>query len=233
MGGLESGERVGGVVGGRRALARSTSPRAKEASSPYFGVPESGWERVTRDLIENHPLGSDEIVDVALKAWSDIFESSLGSGFRIGKDIFPRAQIMAFFLQDLIALEFERTRPTEWRAERTAADKDLVCIADDRFSVEIKASSHRSRIFANRSYGQPEESAGKKLKSGYYLAVNFDPWPGDLTGPRERQIRPPIRMVRFGWLDHSDWLAQAAATGQAASLPAAVENSQLLTFYKA
>jgi hypothetical protein len=47
------------------------------------------------------------------------------------------------------------------------------------------------------------------------------------------QIRPPIRVIRFGWLDHTDWRAQSSETGQQSSLPAAVENNQLLRYYEA
>jgi hypothetical protein len=76
------------------------------------------------------------------------------------------------------------------------------------------------------------ESEGKKGKSGYYIAVNFDRWPEIDVTPTKVQIRPKLRRVRFGWIDHSDWLAQASATGQQSSLPAIVENLQLLTFFE-
>ena len=42
-----------------------------------------------------------------------------------------------------------------------------------KYSVEIKTSSNKSKIFGNRSYAQKSENE-KKDKSGYYLAINFE-----------------------------------------------------------
>ena len=91
-------------------------------------------------------------------------------------------------------------------------------------SIEIKTSSSKSQIFANRSYGQQNDSPGKKDKSGYYLAVNFESWKDSIG-------QPEIRLIRFGWLDHVDWYSQEQASGQQASLPPVVENLQLLIAY--
>jgi len=169
---------------------------------------------------------------VVLGSWEAIFQSTLGDGFRVGQHIFPKPQIMGFLLHELIPLEFEHLKPKEWRAEQTAADKDLVYLPDDSFSIEIKTSSHPAQIYANRSYGQEGVSEGKKAKSGYYIAVNFDRWPSISKKPTKKLVKPSIRSVRFGWLDHTDWLAQSAATGQQSALPALVENAQLLTFFQ-
>lgn len=172
------------------------------------------------------------MTEIVLRSWDAIFESTLGEGFRIGIHIFPTPQIMGTLLHELIPLEIEAHTDSHWRAQRTAAEKDLVHLPDDRFSTEIKTSSDPSRIYANRSYGQESESAGKKAKSGYYIAVNFDKWPAVETRPAPEQIRPAIRLIRIGWIDHTDWIAQRSPTGQQSSLPPQVENAQLLTFYK-
>ena len=82
--------------------------------------------------------------------------------------------------------------------------------------MEIKTSSSRRGIFGNRSYTQPART--KKEKSGYYLAVNFD-----------KAAPPSVRSVRFGWLDHADWLGQAAASGQQARLRADALRHKLLS----
>jgi hypothetical protein len=87
-------------------------------------------------------------------------------------DLFPRPQIMAYFLHELIPLEFSDRYPGIWRREETSDEKDLVYIPDQWFSVEIKTSSSNGRIFGNRSYTQETQTI-KKSKSGYYLAVNF------------------------------------------------------------
>lgn len=193
------------------------------ADSPYLGVPENKWLDKTKRLIAKHPLKTDEIRDVVLQAWKDIFESKLGpKGFRIGAHIFPKPQIMGFFLHELIPLEFAARYPDLWRGEKTSGDKDMVYIPDDRFSIEIKTSSHRSSIFGNRSYAQETENNGKKSKSGYYLAANFEKF-------NATQSEPKIVRIRFGWLDHSDWIGQAAASGQQAHLKVSAEKFKLLT----
>ena len=211
-------------VGRRRATKRSLQPRPKPRSSPYFGLSQTNWATKTLELIEAHPADLEDLVSVVRNSWTSIFGSSLGSGFRIGTHIFPRPQILGFFLHELVPLEFERLYPGVWRRDSSADDKDLVYVADDDMSIEIKTSSSNSQIFANRSYGQQNASPGKKGKSGYYLAVNFERWQ-DASG------LPGIRLIRFGWLDHVDWHSQRRASGQQASLPPVVENLQLLTIY--
>jgi hypothetical protein len=117
-------------------------------------------------------------------------------------------------------LEFSDRYPGIWRREETSDEKDLVYIPDQWFSVEIKTSSSNGRIFGNRSYTQETQTI-KKSKSGYYLAVNFEKFP---TAGRI----PTVNLVRFGWLDHSDWIGQGAASGQQARLDPNVEQYKLL-----
>lgn len=194
-------------------------------TSPYAGLSPIQWADKTRELIDAHPLGDDEIVEVTLGAWEAIFTSKIGGkGFQIGKHLYPKPQIMGFFLHELIPLEFSSRYPNDWRGELTAADKDLVHIPDDKFSVEIKTSSHKSQIFGNRSYAQ-KGNTHKKSKSGYYLAVNF----GKFSGKGSAQ--PAIHRIRFGWLDDTDWTGQTAATGQQARLSSDVEQGKLLRLY--
>ena len=100
----------------------------------------------------------------------------------------------------------------------------MVCLLNETYSFEVKTSSNRSHIFGNRSFAQ-ESTKGKKAKEGYYLAVNFD---GFACG---KTPQPRIRLVRFGWLDSSDWIGQVAETGQQSHLPPEVENGKLLRLY--
>ena len=210
---------------GRRAVTRlSSQPRTKPRSSPYFELDQNAWAAKTLDLIEAHPADLEDLVSVVLNSWTSIFESSLGSGFKIGTHIFPRPQILGFLVHELVPLEFEHLHPGVWRRDLGAGDKDLVYVADDLKSIEIKTSSSKSQIFGNRSYGQQNVSKGKKGKSGYYLAVNFERW-------KDANGLPMVRLIRFGWLDHTDWHSQKKASGQQASLPPVVENLQLLTIY--
>lgn len=190
-------------------------------NSPFKNRRLKDWQAITKKLVARHPLSGSEIKDVALECWEEIFLSKIGKKpFHIGEDIFPKPQIMGFLLHELIPLEFERRYPKEWRKERTAGDKDLVYIPNDHFSIEIKTSSSPQNIFGNRSYAQ-EAGNDKKSKSGYYLAINFTKFTAE-------NIRPKIVKVRFGWLDHEDWLGQKAATGQQARLSREVESLKLI-----
>jgi hypothetical protein len=193
--------------------------------SPYKGLPPEKWIDVTRHLINRHPLKKEEIVDVVLNSWASIFASRMGTReFFIGKEIFPKPQIMGFFLHELIPLELAARYPKMWRGEQSASDKDIVYIPDDQFSIEVKTSSNPSHIFGNRSYAQGT-TEDKKVKSGYYLAVNFEKF-------SEAVKQPNILLVRFGWLDSSDWVGQKAATGQQSRLLSEVENYKLLELYR-
>jgi hypothetical protein len=135
--------------------------------------PVAAWPKISRELIDKHPLKPKEIVDVVLKAWDDIFDSSFGpKPFKIGVDIFPKPQIMAFLLHELIPLEFAERYKGKWRIDKSGDEKDLVYIPDDQFSVEIKTSSSDSKIFGNRSYAQKSETVKKKMPVISYLTGN-------------------------------------------------------------
>lgn len=192
--------------------------------SPYLGQPPARWKSITEGLIAAHPLDSEEIVEVVQMSWKAIFASRLGGKFEIGKHIFPKPQIMGFLLHELIPLELESRYPNVWRPEKAKLDKDIVFIPDDAMSVELKTSSSAGSIFANRSYAQPS-AAGTKTKDGYYMAVNFEKFSASGF--------PAISLIRFGWLDHTDWQAQKASTGQQARLSPLVEQTKLLTLFKA
>ena len=127
---------------------------------------------------------------------------------------------MGFFLHELIPLEFEKKYPKRWRKEESVKDKDLIFIPDDTFSIEIKTSSNPKNIFGNRSYAQ-KANKNKKSKSGYYLAINFEKFTSENT-------RPKILKIRFGWLDHEDWMGQKSATGQQSRLSGDVERFKLI-----
>lgn len=192
--------------------------------SPYEGLPTKRWAQKTRALVRAHPLDTKEAVTIVLKVWNDILTSAIGSRpFRIGTDLFPKPQIMAFFLHELIPLELATRHPKTWRGDKSADERDLVYIPDPSLSVEIKTSSHHSQIFGNRSYAQKPATA-KKKKSGYYLAINFQKFSPTKPDPR-------VTRIRFGWLDHRDWTGQKAPTGQQARLSPEVEKYKLLQLY--
>ena len=192
--------------------------------SRYTGLPDTEWAAITQQLIDEHPLDATELVEIVLKSWEAIFHSKIGaSGFLIGKHIYPKPQIMGFLLHELIPLEYAVRYPNLWRGEKTSQDKDLEYIPDSKFSVEIKTSSSGAQIFGNRSYAQESEGNDKKSKSGYYLTVNFEKFSGASL--------PKVRLIRFGWLDHTDWIGQKSATGQQARLSPATELYKLARLY--
>jgi len=195
-------------------------------TSPYKGIKPNKWLETTKKLVASHPLSKDELKSLVLSSWEDIFDSQIGKKpYYIGKDIFPKPQIIGFLLHELIQVKIEAKYPKIWRKEKAAKDKDLVYISDEKFSFEIKTSSNPQSIFGNRSYAQKAKSEGKG-KSGYYLAVNFEKCTHNLA-------KPKILKIRFGWLDHEDWLGQKAATGQQSRLSRNVEDGKLLLIYSA
>jgi hypothetical protein len=192
--------------------------------SPYKNISLNKWIKVTQKLIKDHPLSCEEIVDIVLTSWDSIFVSTMGvKGFKIGLHIFPKPQIMGFLLHELIPLELAARYPEKWRTEKSSGDKDMVYIPNDSYSIELKTSSDPRHIYGNRSYAQAS-SDEKKAKSGYYLAVNFEKF-------IDQKKQPKIRLIRFGWIDASDWIGQKAATGQQSRLPPNVEESKLLKLY--
>lgn len=192
---------------------------------PYHKVPRSKWLHVTDELIAGFPLNMDVLVNVVRDSWESVFQTRIGhKNFRIGEHMFPKPQIIAFFLHELIPLELAARYPGTWRGEESAVDKDVVYIPDATYSIEIKTSSHPSQIFGNRSYAQVA-SAKKKSKSGYYLAINFEKL-------SRENVHPRLRRIRFGWLDHADWQGQAAATGQQAHLAPEVERRKLRVLFE-
>jgi hypothetical protein len=192
--------------------------------SPYQGLAVDHWRAKTEELIKAHPLSSVELTEVILKAWDGIYQSSIGSQpFRIGQDIFPPPQLMGFFLHELVGLELQYRYPAQWRKTIRTDEKDLVYIPDSLYSIEIKTSSSKTKIYGNRSYAQIGQSA-RKSKSGYYLAVNFEKF-------STHNPQPQIIRIRFGWLDHDDWIGQWAATGQQARLNPFAEANKLIPLF--
>ena len=195
-------------------------------SSPYLKKDKSEWKAITEKIIKKHPLDQDKLVEMVLSAWSDIFETSIGRhNLKIGKHIFPKPQVIGALLHELIPAELAASSPKKWRGEITADDKDIVYIPDDFYSIELKTSSNVNHyIFGNRSYAQ-KPTVGKKGKDGFYIAVNFEKF-------SKTNSKPSIVVIRFGWLDHTDWIGQEAATGQQARLAPETYDLKFKTLYR-
>jgi hypothetical protein len=192
-------------------------------NSPYLNQPISKWQEITNKLISAFPLSTDYLVHTVIRSWNDILETTIANTWSIANNARPKPQMMGFFLHEIVAHRIGEDSPSKWRKEKNADDKDVVCIFDSQYSFEIKTSSSKNRIFGNRSYAQ-ETQSDKKSKSGYYLAINFEPF------DKNNNI-PKIRLIRFGWIDHNDWMGQTAASGQQARLSTDVETKKLLTIY--
>jgi ScaI restriction endonuclease len=193
-------------------------------NSPYHEKAVAEWSAVTDQLIANHPIKPDEIVETVLKSWDDIFNSKIGS-FYIGKEIEPVPQIMSFLLHELVAHYLSLKHPGVYKVGTEKTEKDIHCITESSLSIEIKGSSHPNQIFANRSYAQPQSGNGQKDKNGYYIAINFEQFKD------VKPNLPKILMIRFGYLEHTDWIAQTASTGQQARLGADVYRYKLKQIY--
>lgn len=194
------------------------------SKSPYNDIPVDKWANTTQKLIEEHPLEVNFLVETIINSWENILNAKIDT-YYIGKDIVPKPQIMGFFLHELIPLKIQDKFPDQWRLEKNACDKDIVCIFNSKFSIEIKTSSSGKNIYGNRSYSQ-ETNSCKKSKSGYYLAINFEKF-----NEHNLDQLPKITMIRFGWLDHEDWQGQKASSGQQARLSKNVEKNKLLKIY--
>lgn len=187
--------------------------------SPYDSLREEQWLAKTQDLVNQHPLKFETIRRVALKCWHTLWSTTIGEGelsISLGELDVP-ATVTGYFFEKLFAKELETEFSHLWRGGRSKDEKDIVYIPNEFYSIEIKSSGQLGlKVFGNRSYGQNVENSEmeKKEKSGYYITVNF--------------YERTLNLLRFGWIDHEDWKAQKAATGQAAGLSDAVYRHKLL-----
>jgi hypothetical protein len=187
-------------------------------TSPYQGQPVQQWAGITERLVQQHPLTPDLILEAATLSWNRLWNTWVGDanvGFPL-IEMAPPATVIGYMIEKLFAKELAARLPGAWRGG-VGSEKDLHCIQDESFSVEMKASGQLGyKIYGNRSYGQALENAdmAKKDKSGYYITVNF--------------YRQTLTLLRFGWIDSSDWQAQKSQTGQMSGLLPVVYNHKLL-----
>lgn len=188
-------------------------------ASPYAGKPESQWAEITDALIQAHPLTLAAIHDAAQASWARLWSTTVGDAllsFPLA-DLEPPATVVGYFFEKLFAKELASRFPKVWRGGR-GSEKDLHCLNEEGKSVEMKSSGQLGyKVYGNRSYGQKVENAGaaKKDKSGYYITINF--------------YGQTLTLLRFGWIDASDWHAQKSATGQMAGLGELVYKYKLRT----
>jgi hypothetical protein len=178
--------------------------------SPYLDQPKEKWLDITRELVKQHPLEPATILDTVLKAWKTLWETSIGSGtaaFPLRDMILP-AQVTGFFFEKLLAEVLKHETQGQWCGGQEKFEKDLVYLENSQFSIELKTSGQLGlKLFGNRSYGQQleaDQKVDKDDRSGYFITVNF--------------YGSQLSLIRFGWIDHEDWVSQKSETGQASSL---------------
>jgi hypothetical protein len=190
--------------------------------SPYINKPTSEWKSITTELVSQIPLNTDELVKIVLQSWECIFQSEICE-LKIGTDIFPSPQMMGNFLETAIAANLSKKHPDIWKHGKEKDEKDVVCLTNQDYSIEIKTSSSPKNIFGNRSYAQPQSDFATKSKDSFYLAVNFE---------QPKTHKTEISLIQFGYLDHSDWIAQVSATGQQARLSSDTYQRKFIVLYE-
>ncbi len=183
---------------------------------------KSNKQKDINQIVNKHPL-KEKLVNAVLESWNSIFDSKIGK-LTIGKDIFPQPQIMGFFLHELIPVYLSKENKNYCRGDANS-EKDIHCKTNIDLGIEIKTSSDKSKIFGNRSYAQPSTNGKKKNKNGYYLAINFEKFTTQTT-------HPEILLIRFGYLEQTDWIAQDSPTGQQARLGSDTYNKKFVVLYK-
>jgi hypothetical protein len=186
-------------------------------TSPYAGKRVTQWPTVTKRLVSRHPLRLPLLRTVALEAWRLVWATRIGRGRSSLAlvDIDPPAQIVGHFFEKMVAHLLAERYPRTWKGGTQKGEKDLVCLSDERFSIE--SGQLGLKVFGNRSYAQENtngQASVRLAKSGYFLTANFH--------------GTALSLLRFGWIDHSDWRAQTSPTGQMAGLGSDVYRRKLI-----
>lgn len=183
---------------------------------------------LTKKLVEEHPVNMEMLAAEVLLTWKDLMETKI-LGQCIINDIGASAQTLGSLLHSVLPSVVDRISNMTWRKESHKADKDIVCVSNDRYSFEVKTSSDKNKIFGNRSFAQETgNNDDKTSRDGYYLAINFEK-----TKEAARLSRKPeILKIAFGYLEHSDWIAQKSSKGQAAYLSPTTYQTKFITLYE-
>lgn len=133
---------------------------SEEIWFPYEGVEESKWKDITERLINEFPIKMETIRDIVLDSWNEIFTiSNATRDFAIGETIFPKPQILGFFLEEIVTQKIYKLDSETWLPDPTGYSKDLVNTKEPKYSMEIKTSSSSKNIYGNRSYAQQGKSS--------------------------------------------------------------------------
>lgn len=194
--------------------------------SPYENIPSAEWGEITKVLLPQNPIYKikGEVVEIILDAWKCIFDSKI-CDLQIGKDFIPSSSNLGFFIENLLAIKLAERYADIWKHGKEKDEKDIVCLTNNDYSIEVKASSSAKSIFGNRSYGQEQSSKAVKDKNGFYLTINFEKFEKDSLE------MPKITLIRLGFVEHTDWRAQTSEKGQQASLSPEVYKNKFEILY--
>jgi hypothetical protein len=184
-------------------------------NSPYYNKPQEEWNNITKDLVEQYPLSTNEILEISLEAWSKLWNTPVGNQIPLSQLQVP-ATVVGYFFQKIFTYILQARYPYNWRGEQDKEDKDIVNIRNSFFSTEMKTSGQLGYwLFGNRSYNQETTYSNiSKNKSGYYITINF--------------YYQTLTLIRIGWIDQDDWQSQKAVSGQAATLKPEVYQHKLI-----
>lgn len=181
--------------------------------SPYKNKNKDEWKAITEQLVEDYPLKTEDILEIALTAWDNLWSTKVANIIKLSEVELP-ATVIGYFFQKLYTHELSNRYPEKWRGEKEKSDKDIVYIEDIKYSTEMKSSGQLGyKVFGNRSYCQGSNTPSK-AKSGYYITVNF--------------YKTTLTLISIGWIDKEDWNCQNAESGQAATLPLEVYKGKLI-----
>lgn len=196
--------------------------------SLYEGLSSEESLGLTKKLVNEHPVDMDTLAAAVLMTWKDLMETKI-MGQCIIYDIGASAQTLGSLLHSILPSRVDKISHLSWRKEHFKADKDVVCEDDESFSFEVKTSSDKSKIFGNRSFAQEAgQNDDKTSRDGYYLAINFEKTKEAIRLGR----KPQILKISFGYLEHSDWIAQKSSKGQAAHLSPTTYQTKFITLYE-
>lgn len=112
--------------------------------SPYENLPDSQWKKVTKKLVNEHPLSSDILIDTVLEAWNGILKTKIADELQIGRDIFPTPQILGNYLHELIPVFLEKKYPGQWTRDIEKKIKILYVL--QTHITQLKSKLHQMLI---------------------------------------------------------------------------------------
>lgn len=112
--------------------------------SPYENLPDTQWKKVTKKLVNEHPLSSDILIDTVLEAWNGILKTKIADELQIGKDIFPTPQILGNYLHELIPVFLEKKYPGQWTRDIEKKIKILYVL--QTHITQLKSKLHQMLI---------------------------------------------------------------------------------------